>query len=171
MQGGPKGSPFFHGGIVKRILDWINGLLLFIVFAIMVLQVLCRTVLKIAIPWSDEMARSVYTLVVFIGAATAMKDDSHIKVDVLLQFLPPKGKRIFRIISFLCVIPFIVIVAIGAFSGARLYWNTILPSIWWLTVGHMNLIFGFCCVLMVFYSVVNIINDIRNKNPPAADQG
>jgi TRAP-type C4-dicarboxylate transport system permease small subunit len=152
---------------MKRILEWINGLLLFIVFAIMVLQVLCRVVLKIAMPWSDEMARSVYIMVVFIGAAAVMKDDGHIKVDVLLQFLPPGGKRFFRIIASLCTIPFIVIVAIGAFTSAKMYWHTILPSIWWLTVGHLNLILALCCILMVFYSIVNIINDIRGKNAPA----
>jgi C4-dicarboxylate transporter DctQ subunit len=152
---------------MKRILEWINGFLLFIVFAIMVLQVLCRVVLKVAMPWSDEMARSVYIMVVFIGAAAVMKDDGHIKVDVLLQFLPPVGKRIFRIIASLCTIPFIVIVAIGAFTSAKMYWHTILPSIWWLTVGHLNLILAFCCILMVFYSILNIINDIKGKKAPA----
>jgi TRAP-type C4-dicarboxylate transport system permease small subunit len=153
---------------MKRVLEWVNGALLFVVFGIMVLQVLCRTVLKTAIPWSDEMARSVYTMVVFIGAASVMKDDAHIKVDILLQILPPRGKRILRIISYICSIPFIVIVAIGAFSGARLYWNTIIPSVWWLTVGHLNLILALCCILMIFYLIVNIVNDIRNKKIPAA---
>jgi TRAP-type C4-dicarboxylate transport system permease small subunit len=130
----------------------------------MVIQVLCRTILKISVPWSDEMARSVYTLVVFIGAAAATKDNRHISVDLFIQLVPSKGKRILRIISSVLSVPFMVIIAVGAFDGVRLYWKTILPSIGWLTVGHLNLIFGLSSILMIVYSLLNIINDVRNKN-------
>lgn len=149
---------------MKRVLECINGLLLFVVFGIMVIQVLCRTILKISVPWSDELARSVYTMVVFIGAAAITKDNGHISVDLLVQLVPSGGKRILRIISSVCSIPFISIVAIGAFTGVKLYWNAILPSVGWLTVGHLNLVLGLSSVLMLFYSVVNIINDVRNKD-------
>jgi TRAP-type C4-dicarboxylate transport system permease small subunit len=149
---------------MKRAIECINGVLLFIVFGIMVIQVLCRTILKISVPWSDEMARSVYTLVVFIGAAAVTKDNGHISVDLIVQLVPSKVKRILRVISSILSIPFMVIIAVGAFTGVRLYWKTILPSIGWLTIGHLNLIFGLSSLLMIFYSVLNIINDIRNRN-------
>ena len=68
--------------------------------------------------WAEELSRLVLVWAVFVGAATLIRDDGHIRVTLLTDLLSPPGQRIMRVVT-------LVFLAIFA---AAICWNS-LPTV------------------------------------------
>ena len=62
----------------------------FIVYVIFI-EVVRRFVLLYSSIWGEETARYAFIFLVWIGAAAAVRERAHIRIDVLLHYLPPRG--------------------------------------------------------------------------------
>jgi TRAP-type C4-dicarboxylate transport system permease small subunit len=62
----------------------------FIVYVIFI-EVVRRFVLLYSSVWGQETARYAFIYLVWIGAAAAVRDRAHIRIDVLIHYLPPRG--------------------------------------------------------------------------------
>jgi TRAP-type C4-dicarboxylate transport system permease small subunit len=148
---------------MKRILEYINAALLFVIFASVMTQVLGRGVLKIPVPWTDEATRYTYVVLVFLGAALALRDTegSHITVDIVTMLLPTKIKKILRIASNVCMLFFVVTMTAGALQNTKWTWKSSLATISWVSLGYIYIAIALSGVLMIVYIILNIIDDIR----------
>jgi|SRR5690625_285023 len=70
---------------VVETLLWIGFLLLIITVA---LQVLARFVLHIPLIWAPDLAQLLFAWLIFLGAAVALRKNTHYTVDII-----PYGKR------------------------------------------------------------------------------
>ena len=75
---------------VFETLAW--GLLVVIV-ALVVLQVVARYVLRISLPWPEELARFLLIWLTFTGAVVGTWHHAHFRVDVLAERLPAPARR------------------------------------------------------------------------------
>jgi TRAP-type C4-dicarboxylate transport system permease small subunit len=90
------------GFVVRQILKQIdqNGerwlLLVFYTMIVMTIgiEVLRRFGLAYSSVWGEEIARYAFIYLVWIGVAAAVSDRAHIRIDVLLHYLSPRGKAI-----------------------------------------------------------------------------
>ncbi len=67
----------------------------------MLVQVMCRFVFGTAIVWAEEFAVLLFAWMIFIGAAYAQKNDSHLSIDTLRTFVGAKAAialDIFRLV-------------------------------------------------------------------------
>jgi len=71
-----------------RLLEWMAGLLLFVLLVVGVAQVTSRYTGLMFVPWTEEVARLLFVWVVWIGAAAAVFRGSHIRFDFLVERLP-----------------------------------------------------------------------------------
>jgi TRAP-type C4-dicarboxylate transport system permease small subunit len=62
----------------------------FIVYVIFI-EVVRRFVLLYSSVWGEETARYAFIYLVWIGAAAAVRERAHIRIDVLVHYLPPRG--------------------------------------------------------------------------------
>lgn len=62
----------------------------FIVYVIFI-EVVRRFVLLYSSVWGEETARYAFIYLVWIGAAAAVRERAHIRIDVILHYLPPRG--------------------------------------------------------------------------------
>ena len=62
-------------------------------FAVVFLQFYSRYILNSSIGWTEEIARYLLIGVTFVGSVLAMRKGSHIAVEALLVFVPPKWKH------------------------------------------------------------------------------
>ena len=62
----------------------------FIVMAIFI-EVIRRFVLLYSSVWGEETARYAFIYLVWIGAAAAIRERAHIRIEVLTHYLPPRG--------------------------------------------------------------------------------
>ena len=153
---------------MKRALERFNALILFCMFLITFFQVIARTVLQTSSVWSEELARFTYVGMVFLGAALLVKDDGLIRVTVLTDRLGKRFGKIFRLLTDLICVPFVAVMTWGAWTNTRLNWNTYAPTIDWLSIGYVYLMIGLSGLLMLWYLLVNLVQDSRSTFRKAA---
>lgn len=82
-------------------------------------QVVTRYLLKIPLPWSEELARYMFIWLVWVGASFATKERRHISIDVLVKRLPDSAQKICTIISTLVWIAFLLCMSYLSFKLTR----------------------------------------------------
>ncbi|MCC8026284.1 MAG: TRAP transporter small permease [Clostridium sp.] len=86
----------------------------FTMVVIVFLQVIFRYVLKISVPWTEEVARLLYMGVIFLGLVLVERDNINIRTTYFIDKLPLKLCRGILIVSnILAVILFIMLFAGG----------------------------------------------------------
>ena len=103
-----------------KILSFLNNrmeevflvILMALAVIIVTAQVVTRYVLKVPLPWSEEIARYLFLWLTWVGASYATKERKHINIDVVYQMLSPLGQKFCLIVSTLVWIVFLVIMSI-----------------------------------------------------------
>ncbi len=141
----------------------------FIVLAIFV-EVFRRFVIEFSSVWGEETARYAFIYLVWIGAAVAVKERAHIRIDVILHYLPPRGVALFYLFAD---------VLTAVLAGFAIYWSMdpVLVSwkfgnvtdglrivrVWFLVAVP----FGFSLVMLrLVQSIIRDISDLRAGRPP-----
>lgn len=100
--------------MINRILGAICAGILAITVLITFIAVIFRYVIGSSLSWSFEASLALLTYLTFVGCYLALREHSHLKVDVLVRMLPPFGQvAMFSVNQFL-------IVAVG---GVMLYYG------------------------------------------------
>ena len=95
------------------LLEWVEKAILavsvFVMVIIMVYQVILRYVFSNPNAWSEELARYLFILNVMLAAAIAVRRNSHMQIDILINLFSERVKHIFTIISTIAGIGFMVL--------------------------------------------------------------
>lgn len=120
--------------------------------------------------WGEETARYAFIYLVWIGAASAVRERAHIRIDVITDLLPPRGTAFLYMFADLLTL----ILACGA-----LYW-TIDPVLTSIKFGSVTeglrvtrawflvaVPFGFLLVIVrTLQSMARDLTDLRAGRPP-----
>lgn len=128
---------------MKSLLEKLNALVLLALFGVTAAAVVFRTVLGLSASWSEELGQYAFIFLVFIGAAAAVADDSHISITSFVDRLGPSGRRVCRLLQCVLPLPFLAVFAWGAWLNVKSNWGTALSSVPWMNVGYMYL-----CVML-----------------------
>lgn len=90
---------------MSKILDGVNrnaerwALLVFYVMlvATMFIEVLRRELLSYSSIWGEEIVRYSFIYLAWIGAASAVRERGHIRIDVILEYVGPRVKALLYI--------------------------------------------------------------------------
>jgi C4-dicarboxylate transporter, DctQ subunit len=85
--------------------------------AVLVLQVFSRYVLQVGISWSEEVSRFLFIWFVYLSASYAVQVGTHIRVSIVVDFMPKVLQRPMQVMSDLLWIGFNAIVIV---SGIQL---------------------------------------------------
>jgi len=93
------------------------------------MEVVRRFVLSYSSIWGEEVARYAFIYLAWVGASAAVRERAHIRIDVLLHYLPRRGKTLLYLFGDLATLLLAVI---------ALYWSIhpILTSIKFGSVTH-----------------------------------
>jgi len=80
---------------------------LILVVGIVVYNVVNRYVFRHSGVWAPELAGIVFPWVVFLGASAAWKRNMHVSIDVLVNCLHPKGRKVARMLGDILLIAFL----------------------------------------------------------------
>ena len=152
---------------MKRTIEYVIGIILFLMFFLTFFQVLARTVLHISAVWSEELARLAYVCMVFLGAGILIKDDGFIRVTVLVDRIGRRPAAILRFITDVALTPFLAVITWGAWTNTRLNWNTVAPTMDWLRIGYVYLVIFISGLLMLWYLLLSLIQQARSSLPAA----
>jgi TRAP-type C4-dicarboxylate transport system permease small subunit len=98
--------------------DWISLVIFWVLAATVGTQVFTRYVLNNSLAWTEEIARYLLILVTFVGAAIAVRRNSHIMIEFCYRYLSaPAARTLTRVVDLL-VVPFYLYTAYLAFEVA-----------------------------------------------------
>ena len=92
-------------------------------------QVFSRYVLGASVPWTEELARYVLVYLTFTGTALAAHENSHIRVDFVVEALPRALRRPLYLLSDLLMCVAAAILLYYGWRFAYLAKNTVSPAI------------------------------------------
>lgn len=92
---------------MRDAVKWLdeNGervLLLFLysfIVLVIAIEVIRRFGLMYSSVWGEETARFAFIYLVWIGAAVAVRDRAHIRIDVITHMLPPRGAALIYLLA------------------------------------------------------------------------
>jgi TRAP-type C4-dicarboxylate transport system permease small subunit len=94
----------FLDGIVRKLMVAISGLMTLTI----ILQVLCRYVLKNPLPWTEELARYLMVWMAFTGASCIIKKWDNIYVDFFINLFKKKPREIALLIQKFIILGLII---------------------------------------------------------------
>jgi TRAP-type C4-dicarboxylate transport system permease small subunit len=108
----PRANPFRT--IVNKLGDvagYVSSAAILLATLVIVHQVVVRYVFNIPTIWQVEFAVYLLMGATFIGAAYGLKEDSHINIELVTSLLPPRKKRILKLITSLLSLFFCLYIA------------------------------------------------------------
>ncbi len=116
-------------GIDRGAERWLLLAFYGMIVATIGMEVLRRFLLSYSSIWGEEIARYAFIYLVWIGAAAAVRDRAHIRINVIIQWLPPRGKALIYFLGDLATLVFAVF---------ALYWSMhpVMTSIEFGSVSH-----------------------------------
>ena len=129
----------------------------------MAIEVLRREIFAYSSIWGEEIVRYAFIYLAWIGAAVAVKDRGHIRIDVLLHYVPPRVKALIYIFGDLVMFVVAVIALYWSFETVHVSWKfgsvshgLRVSMVWFL----MAVPVGFA--LMIFRLVQSFLRDLRS---------
>lgn len=105
---------------LTKVLSWAayTGLALMTLFAFG--QVIARYAFNAAMSWPEEACSYLFLCVSYVGMTLCVENNSHLRIDILLKYMPERYQRILNIIAELGDILFSLILT---FLGAYMAWD------------------------------------------------
>lgn len=130
-------------------------------------QIVCRFVLSISVPWTEEISRLLFVWLAYIGAAIGLREGTMIVIDTLPQALGPRAKAWLDVPVRIVSIGVILFMFGASIPLVRSVWSTTLPTVDWISNGWAYLAFTVSFALMLLHSVVPLLRGIRTPTPEA----
>ena len=89
------------------------------IVATIVVEVVRRFVLSYSSIWGEEIARYAFIYLAWVGASAAVKERSHIRIDVLLLYLPYRGRAVIYLFGDFCMLALAVLALYTAIESMQ----------------------------------------------------
>jgi len=139
--------------------DEVASVLLAAITDILVLQICTRYFLGDPLSWTEEVSRHLFVWLVFFGASGAIRDRSHIAVDVVNTLLSTRTRRIVMLGSNVLVLFFLINVlywgarAVGRMEGLS-------TATLEIPFGLVYTVFPITATLMIIRTLVQMREDL-----------
>lgn len=143
---------------MKKIVDYLNSVLVLLMFVTIFIQIFARLVLKVPTSWTVEAGSIMYIFVVFIGIASLTRSNTHLRVDIVYEYLPKTMKKVVFLFSNLMILAFLVIFSVGAYRNVLSNWAVRLPTIAFLRWGYVYLVVLVATIVNTVSLVLNAIS-------------
>jgi TRAP-type C4-dicarboxylate transport system permease small subunit len=158
---------------VGKTFSTILNIAIALSLALMAILVFGNVVLRYAfnsgITWSEEMSRFLFVWMVFLGAIAALKDNMHLGMDIVINFLPKAAKKAAFLLSNALVLYVLWLLLDGSWKMTVLNMNSTAPA----TGMPLSYLYGIGIVTSISMAVIILINLYRalffkDKNTPLA---
>lgn len=157
--------------LYDKIEEYIPQILFLFIFLLMAVQVFTRYILNFSLPWNIELSRYSFVWLTFMGAAYVRKENTHIKIDILFNYLYKKcAPRIQKIIwlskELLTIVYLIVLIVFGfilAYNSHRFLSQAMQISQFYLYIS-VSIGMIFYLIREIQYAIKYYKKEYLNKN-------
>src|SRR5438094_3184185 len=155
-------------GAIERLIDLYCRLLkvaIAICLAAMVVLVFTNVVMRYlfnsGIATSEELSRWLLVWLTFLGAIVALRQHAHLGVDTLVRALPPRGKLVCFMLSYLLMLYVDGLLTLGSWKQAVLTFGDTAPASG-ISVGlffySSGLVFGVSAAVILLVDLVRVLS-------------
>jgi TRAP-type C4-dicarboxylate transport system permease small subunit len=149
--------------IDKNIERWALLVFYTMLVATMAIEVLRREIFAYSSIWGEEVVRYSFIYLAWVGAAAAVRERAHIRIDVIFNYIPRVAKSLLYIFGDLVMLGVAVIAVYWS-------WETVAVSYKFGSVSHglrISMVWFLLAVplgfgLMVFRIVQSIVRDLKD---------
>lgn len=135
----------------------------------MAVEVVRREAFAFSSIWGEEVVRYAFIYLAWIGAASAVRERAHIRIDVILHYLGPRAKALIYMLGDLVMFAVAVIALYWSFETVAVSWKfgsvshgLRVPMVWFL----MAVPVGFTLmVVRLIQSFIHDVNALRTGQP------
>lgn len=139
--------------------DEVASVLLAAITVILVLQICTRYFLGDPLSWTEEVSRHLFVWLVFFGASGAIRDRSHIVVDVVNTLLSVRTRRIVMLGSNVLVLFFLINVLYWGARAVGRMWDLSTATLE-IPFGLVYTVFPITAVLMILRTLIQMREDL-----------
>lgn len=150
---------------------WLNRTVDGVVIALMIatlllvnVQILCRFVLSVGVPWTEEVSRLLFIWLAYLGAAIGLREGALITIDTLPELLGPRFRQVLAPFVRVCTFVIVVFLFLASLPLVRSVWPTTLATVDWISNGWAYLAFTASLGLMILYSVSPLVPALSTAN-------
>lgn len=144
--------------IVDKISNYVGYAamsLVFVMIGVLLLDAVTRNVIRMPLHWCVEFAQFTLAAYYFMGGAMTLKNDEHVRLDLVYSRLSNKGREWIDILTSGCLIFYLSIMLIGAISSLKyaIATNEKRFSIWNPSMIPIKTLMVACLVLMILQAI------------------
>ena len=147
----------------NKFLAVTSGVLIFGISALAVIEVVMRNFIKPTV-WTADVSCYLLIWAVFIGSGYAFQEFGHVRVDLILNFLPRRLRKIVSSLSYCVAIFFMVILGWYSYKYFYVCYNmnrktyAMIPILQWKLV--IAMVIG-CAIMLItlIFIVLDILSD------------
>jgi TRAP-type mannitol/chloroaromatic compound transport system permease small subunit len=144
--------------MMDRISDWVGLFamyLIYVMIAVLIFDVVTDKFLGMTQNWVIEFAQFTLAAFYFMGGPKTLKDNDHVRMDLIYANLTERGKARVDAVTIFCLIFYLGVLLWGSVSSLVYSWETDqrLPSLWAPSLVPIKVLMVVCIVLMLLQSV------------------
>jgi TRAP-type mannitol/chloroaromatic compound transport system permease small subunit len=129
--------------------------LIYVMIAVLIFDVVTDKFLGMTQNWVIEFAQFTLATFYFMGGPKTLKDNDHVRMDLIYANLTERGKARVDAVTIFCLIFYLGVLFWGSVSSLVYSWETDqrLPSLWAPSVVPIKVLMVACIVLMLLQSL------------------
>lgn len=135
-----------------QVLETICALLLVVLVFSVAFQIAAREILGIAATWTTYIGRITFTAIVFLGLPICISEGSQMVITMVKDMVYNNKivTLIFDVVGDLVSYFFIITLIYGSLNRTIEDWNSVIPTLEWMSLGYTYLIMfiGSLCMLL-----------------------
>jgi len=137
------------------MVGWLAASLIFLMVGVLLLDAVMRNVIHIPLHWCVELAQFTLAAYFFLGGALTLKDNDHVRMDLVYSHLTPRGRSRMDLVTIACLGFYLVVMLIGSISSLQyaIATNERRFSIWNPSMIPIKSLMVGCIVLMLLQTV------------------
>ena len=143
---------------MDRIADWVGLIAMYLIFlmiAVLLLDAITRNVIHFPLHWCVEFAQFTLAAYFFMGGAMTLKNDDHVRMDLIYSHLSPRGRDRMDLVTILCLGFYLCVMLWGSISSLQYAIETDERrfSLWNPSMIPIKALMVACIVLMLLQTV------------------
>ena len=151
-------------GFLKLYVRWVDWLsekvgiagmtLVVVMIAVLLLDAVTRNVIRMPLHWCIEFAQFTLAAYYFMGGAMTLKDNNHVRMDLLYDRASERGKHWIDLFTMTCLIFYLGVLFFGSISSLQyaIATNETRFSIWNPSMIPIKSLMVACIALMLLQS-------------------
>ena len=107
-----------------KFIEILMAIMLGGMVTLVLMNVILRYFFNSGITWSEEMSRYLFFWLIFLGAIGAMRDNSHLGIDIVIRRLSPGVQKVVYLIGQILIFVIMLMLAKGSYDLTMLNLNS-----------------------------------------------